>query len=52
MFWFFDLYDDAAQLPACYFSVALALGFVAPEAGFCFVDVLSSAVAEIRSGDA
>ena len=52
MFWFFGFYGDAAQLPTCYLSSGFALGFVTLETGFCFVDVLSNAVAEIRSGDA
>jgi hypothetical protein len=52
MFWFFDFHGDAAQLPTCYFSFALTLGFVASEAEFRFVDVLSNTIAEIRSGDA
>ena len=52
MFRFLGSYGDAAQFPTCYLSSVFTLGFVAPEIGFCFVDVLPNAIAEIRSGDA
>ena len=45
-------YRDAAQLPACYLSAVFALGFMVPESEFCFTDVFSNAIAEIRSGEA
>ena len=48
----FRFYDDAAQLPARYLSSGFTLGFVPFEQEFCFIDVLSNAIAEIRSGDA
>jgi hypothetical protein len=44
--WFFNSHSDTAQLPPCYLSSALALGFVVPKSEFCFVDVLPNAIAE------
>jgi len=42
----FGFYDDAARLPTCYLSSGFTLGFVAPKTEFCFLNVLSSAIAE------
>ena len=48
----FSIFMDATQFPTCYLSSAFALGFVALETEFCLLDVLSNAIAEIRSSEA